>query len=134
MRGSEADYGVSSGAVAEVEGEGAEVIINAGQTNSLEQPGYLVWLMPGCRIANPHQGEPLTGEPDAGEPPVRFGGRGDRNQSVLPTPIGTLPRKHYCSDPRHCAFTTKVLSRSVQISLYNRRSSGRDVMSGFRHP
>ena len=90
MRGSEADYGVSSGAVAEVEGEGAELIINAGQTNSLEQPGYLVWLMPGCRIANPHQGEPLTGEPDAGEPPVRFGGRGDRNQSVLPTPIRAL--------------------------------------------
>src|SRR5262245_56915021 len=24
---------------------------------------------------------PSTGEPDAGKPPVRFGGRGDRNQS-----------------------------------------------------
>src|SRR5215472_10020537 len=31
--------------------------------------------------------KPLTGEPDAGKPPVRFGGRGDRIQSVLPTPI-----------------------------------------------
>jgi len=25
---------------------------------------------------------------DAGGPPVRFGGRGDRNQSALPAPIG----------------------------------------------
>jgi hypothetical protein len=31
--------------------------------------------------------KPPTGEPDAGDPPVRFGGRGDRNQSALPTPI-----------------------------------------------
>ena len=30
---------------------------------------------------------PLTGEPDAGNPPVRFGGRGGRNQSAFPTPI-----------------------------------------------
>ena len=30
---------------------------------------------------------PPTGEPDAGDPHVRFGGRGDRSQSVLPTPI-----------------------------------------------
>ena len=30
---------------------------------------------------------PPTGEPDAEEPHVRFGGRGDRNQSVFPTPI-----------------------------------------------
>ncbi|MCX7423833.1 MAG: hypothetical protein NT013_30435, partial [Planctomycetia bacterium] len=33
------------------------------------------------------QVRPSTGEPDAGNPPVRFGGRGDRNQSVVPTPI-----------------------------------------------
>jgi len=31
--------------------------------------------------------KPSTGEPDAGDPQVRFGGRGDRIQSVLPTPI-----------------------------------------------
>jgi hypothetical protein len=31
--------------------------------------------------------KPSTGEPDAGEPPVRFGGRGDRDHSILPTPI-----------------------------------------------
>ena len=29
----------------------------------------------------------LTGEPYAGKPHVRFGGRGDRIQSILPTPI-----------------------------------------------
>src|SRR5271157_4508833 len=33
------------------------------------------------------QVRPPTGEPDAGDPPVRFGGRGNRIQSVLPTPI-----------------------------------------------
>jgi hypothetical protein len=30
---------------------------------------------------------PPTGEPDAGDPPVRFGGRGERDHSVLSTPI-----------------------------------------------
>src|SRR5271167_2639310 len=33
------------------------------------------------------EARPPTGEPDAGDPPVRFGGRGDRDHSVLPTPI-----------------------------------------------
>jgi hypothetical protein len=36
--------------------------------------------------ASPLAGEPSTGEPDAGDPHVRFGGRGRRNQSTLPTP------------------------------------------------
>ena len=41
-----------------------------------------------CRGESTPSGvRPLTGEPDAGNPPVRFGGRGDRNQSVFPTPI-----------------------------------------------
>ena len=31
--------------------------------------------------------KPPTGEPCAGNPPARFGGGGDRNQSVLPTPM-----------------------------------------------
>src|SRR5260370_5889504 len=31
--------------------------------------------------------QPPTGEPDAGEPPVRFGGRGDSNQSPLPLSV-----------------------------------------------
>ena len=39
---------------------------------------------------NPLRGEPPTGEPDAGDPHVRFGGRGDRTQSILPTPIRVL--------------------------------------------
>jgi hypothetical protein len=39
---------------------------------------------------SPLVGEPSTGEPDAGDPHVRFGGRGDRIQSVLPTPIISL--------------------------------------------
>ena len=33
------------------------------------------------------QVKPSTGEPDAGDPHVRFGGRGCRTQSALPTPI-----------------------------------------------
>jgi hypothetical protein len=36
---------------------------------------------------NPLCGELPTGEPYAGEPPVRFGGRGGRTQSAVPTPI-----------------------------------------------
>ena len=39
---------------------------------------------------------PPTGEPDAGDPPVRFGGRGIRIQSIPPTPvvqIRTLPKR-----------------------------------------
>src|SRR5438094_705785 len=46
-----------------------------------------------CTRISPYRGEPLTGEPDAGDPPVRFGGRGERNQSFLPTPIF---RSWYC--------------------------------------
>src|SRR5215469_10336753 len=34
---------------------------------------------------------PPTGEPDAGDPPVRFGGRGNRDHSVPPTPIHVVP-------------------------------------------
>src|SRR5580704_13144879 len=33
------------------------------------------------------EGGPVTGKPDAGNPPVRFGGRGGRNQPASPTPI-----------------------------------------------
>src|SRR5262245_26953383 len=39
------------------------------------------------------QVRPPTGEPDAGEPHVRFGGRGYRNQSTLPTPVIFLHRR-----------------------------------------
>ena len=37
--------------------------------------------------SSPLRGKPSTGEPDAGDPHVRFGGRGDVNQCVVPTPI-----------------------------------------------
>src|SRR5215469_454487 len=37
---------------------------------------------------------PPTGEPDAGDPPVRFGGRGNRDHSVPPTPI----KRGFCTD------------------------------------
>src|SRR5271157_2260093 len=45
------------------------------------------------------QVRPPTGEPDAGDPPVRFGGRGNRIQSVLPTPIRSrLSRRLPCGE------------------------------------
>ena len=44
-----------------------------------------------ARSVNPLGGKTTTGEPDAGDPPVRFGGRGDRIHSALPTPICTDP-------------------------------------------
>ncbi len=50
--------------------------------------------------------KPSTGEPDAGDPPVRFGGRGGRNQSALPTPIrsaiGNSEGEQQASDARRC--------------------------------
>src|SRR2546428_12133926 len=62
-------------------------IISAGQTLSLPSRGCSHYSKPMLRPVNPLRGEPLTGEPDAGDPPVRFGGRGRRTQSSLPTPI-----------------------------------------------
>src|SRR6266511_1048963 len=47
----------------------------------------LVSICPGASMSILSKVRPPTGEPDAGEPPVRFGGRGSRNQSALPTPI-----------------------------------------------
>ena len=41
--------------------------------------------------SSPLRGKPSTGEPDAGEAHVRFGGRGDANQCVVPTPIDVCP-------------------------------------------
>src|SRR2546425_1876220 len=62
-------------------------IISAGQTLSLPSRGCSHFSKPMLLPVNPLRGEPLTGEPDAGDPPVRFGGRGRRTQSSLPTPI-----------------------------------------------
>jgi hypothetical protein len=46
----------------------------------------LLGRSPRLRLSILSEVKPPTGEPDAGEPPVRFGGRGDRDHSVLPTP------------------------------------------------
>src|SRR5439155_9187897 len=73
---------VRSGAVG---AEGA--IISAGPMLSLPRRGCSLLHKPRRRCVNPLGGEPLTGEPDAGNPPVRFGGREERIQSPLPTPI-----------------------------------------------
>src|SRR5207249_424437 len=73
---------VRSGAVG---AEGA--IISAGPMLSLPRRGCSLLHKPRRRCVNPLGGEPPTGEPDAGEPPVRFGGREERIQSPLPTPI-----------------------------------------------
>src|SRR5690606_17999783 len=59
--------------------------INAGPIDSSLSTGCSVLLQPVPRPVNPHEGEPSTGEPYAGKPPVRFGGRGSRTQSALPT-------------------------------------------------
>src|SRR2546428_7779869 len=47
----------------------------------------LVSTLPCISVSILSEVKPPTGEPDAGKPPVRFGGRGGRNQSALPTPI-----------------------------------------------
>jgi len=49
--------------------------------------GFSACETPLRRPVSPLVGEPSTGEPDAGDPHVRFGGRGRRTQSALPTPI-----------------------------------------------
>src|SRR5712692_10452801 len=88
MGGHECDYIAScesagdDGVVHETDG-----IISAGQTLSLLHRGCSHYCKPMLRSVNPLRGEPSTGEPDAGDPPVRFGGRGRRTQSSLPTPI-----------------------------------------------
>ena len=63
-------------------------IISAGPMLSLPNMGCSPWQQPMRRPVNPFvSGEPPTGEPYAGDPHVRFGGRGRRTQSSLPTPI-----------------------------------------------
>src|SRR5436189_2380936 len=62
-------------------------IISAGPMLSLPRKGCSLLHRPRRSCVNPLGGEPLTGEPDAGNPPVRFGGREERIQSPLPTPI-----------------------------------------------
>ncbi len=51
------------------------------------EPGLFACKAPMTRPPVLSQVRPPTGEPDAGDPHVRFGGRGSRTQSALPTPI-----------------------------------------------
>src|SRR5271165_135113 len=67
------------------------------------------------------QVKPPTGEPDAGDPPVRFGGRGIRIQSVPPTPIFMDPLRGSSSD---LEFRFAVF-RHGQNQIRYRRLAGR---------
>ncbi|OWK45473.1 hypothetical protein FRUB_01804 [Fimbriiglobus ruber] len=51
---------------------------------------------PSLVLSIPLRVRPPTGEPYTGDPPVRFGGRGDRSQSISPIP-NTHPdgRRHF---------------------------------------
>src|SRR5712691_283222 len=54
---------------------------------AVAEPGLFACKVPMTRPPVLSQVRPPTGEPDAGDPHVRFGGRGSRTQSALPTPI-----------------------------------------------
>jgi hypothetical protein len=75
---------------------------------------------------------PPTGEPDAGDPHVRFGGRGDRSQSVLPTPIKGAPAQ--ASSPikvamRLVAFRPEPVMTSTVVSSWRIAPSASNVFS-----
>src|SRR5262249_8350164 len=59
-------------------------IISAGRMRTFSSVGSLACPQPMTSPISPYDGEPPTGEPDAGRPPVRFGGRGERNGSPYP--------------------------------------------------
>jgi hypothetical protein len=61
---------------------------------------------------SPDAGDSSTGEPDAGNLPVRFGGRGERNQSFLPTPIGRSRRNR--GNPPRLRVSVLILSRDLR--------------------
>ncbi len=58
---------------------------------AVAEPGLFACKAPMTRLPVLSQVRPPTGEPDAGDPHVRFGGRGSRTQSALPTPITAPP-------------------------------------------
>ena len=63
------------------------------------------------------RGDSSTGEPDAGDPPVRFGGRGIRIQSILPTPIHATPLKSESTpDVRNPRYPRRSATRDFRIS------------------
>jgi hypothetical protein len=68
------------------------------------------------KLVNPVAGEPLTGEPDAGDPPVRFGGRGCRIHSALPTPI-----MKNCSSFSLDMRSLHALAAEFTLALFKRR-------------
>src|ERR1035441_8960220 len=69
--------------------EPVDGIIDVGLTFSSTTKGCTACKRPMFATFNPLRGKLSTGKPDAGNPPVWFGGRGGRNQSVVPTPINT---------------------------------------------
>jgi len=72
---------------------------------------------------------PSTGEPCAGDPPARFGGRGARTQSGLPTPITTSRRRAQRGSPealRPSAFTAAVQAQRREAWV-NRHQSPRPL-------
>src|SRR5208282_6527785 len=67
--------------------ERGDGIIDVGPIPSSTNKGCTACKRPMSVTFNPLVGKLSTGKPDAGNPPVRFGGRGGRNQSAVPTPI-----------------------------------------------
>ena len=80
---------------------------------------------------NPFEGEPPTGKPCAGDPPARFGGRGGRNKTALPTPI--LWRSSRAYSGCHCrrslrdrrVMTAGRVERGVRSRSDRRHFGGR---------
>src|SRR5512145_1681716 len=62
--------------------------------------------------------KPPTGEPDAGESLVRFGGRGSRNQSALPTPISYRGGRKIWQTPALQSITISSLARRIETHGY----------------
>jgi len=77
-----------------------ETGVKDGKSAAFAGRGFSACEMPMSSSPVLSQVKPSTGEPDAGDPHVRFGGRGDRNQSVLPTPIRALRLQRLPWNPR----------------------------------
>src|SRR5215208_6832003 len=90
MRGCACDCGASSAIGSENAAGVFDSPISDGLVASSQHRGCFPWCTPMMLLVSPLRGDSSTGEPDAGDPPVRFGGRGERNQSFLPTPISCV--------------------------------------------
>jgi len=82
---------------------------------------------------NPQRGKPLIGKPDAGKPPVRFGGRGGRNQSVAPTPINATVTGRY-STFKSQGWRLAGLFRWMHHWYSRREKTKETLMSDFPFP